>query len=308
MHLGRQVIPLAVMALFLSWFVCATRAQQPPDYDKAVFKTVEVTDNFYVLVATTGGNIGVSVGTDGMLLVDDQYTPLYRKVRDALAHIGSQPVRFVVSTHWHGDHLGGNELMAKSGALLVAHENVRKRLIAQRSNPNADWRNPPLPDTYLPVITYPDRMALHFNGDEVTIFHPGPAHTDGDSIVSFRQANVLHAGDVFVAARYPVIIPAQGGSVDGTIAALDRILKIANRDTKIIPGHGSVPATLKDVQDQHDRILSVRDKVFSQIKAGKTLEQVLASKPTAGFEGNRTAGSSPDDFVKLVYQDLSAKH
>ncbi len=299
----------AISLLLTSVFFCgvwAAPAQQLPDFDKVVIKPVKVTEGIYILFGA-GGNIGVSVGSDGILLVDTQYTPLYGKIMEALRKISSQPIRFVVNTHWHGDHIGGNELMAKAGTIVVAHDDVRRRLINQRTNPKADFRNPPMPDGTLPVITYSDRMTLHFNGDDIEIFHVGPAHTDGDTVVYFRKANVLHTGDLLGSGRFPVYVTDNGGTIHGMIAGLDRILTVVNADTKIIPGHGEGPTDLKTVKQQRDLLVAVRDRVLTGIQEGKSLQQIIASKPTAEFESPKMEGRTPDEFVTMVYQDLSRK-
>jgi cyclase len=281
-----------------------SRAQQQPDYDKVEIQAKQISSGFYVLFGA-GGNIGVSVGKEGILLVDNQYTPLYGKIMQALRRISDQPIRFVVNTHWHGDHIGGNEQMAKNGAVIVAHENVRTRLINQRSNPNADWRNPPMPDGTLPVVTYKDAMALHFNGEDVDILHVPLAHTDGDSFVYFRKQNVLHTGDLFGTGRYPVFIPDNGGSSQGIITALEAIMKAANADTKIVPGHGIGPVTVKEVQEQHDMLVTIRERILTGIRAGKTLAQIVASKPTAEFDEKNKLGRTPEEFVTLMHTDLT---
>src|SRR5207244_3295904 len=170
----------------------------------------------------------VSVGNDGMFLVDSMYAPMHQKIMDALRRIGPQPVRYLVNTHLHGDHTAGNEAFAKLGTVIISHENMRKRMAEQKNAP---------PAAALPVMTYTDSMTLRFNGEEIYIYHPEPAHTDGDSIIYFRHANVMHVGDVPASLRYPNIGVNEGGSVEGMIAAGQQVMKIANRDTKIIPGH-----------------------------------------------------------------------
>ena len=302
----KRTLLVAQMVLTMLCLARAAQAQQQPDYDKVVIQTVQVSDGFYILVGA-GGHIGVSVGSDGILLVDNQYTPLYGKIIEALRKISSQPIRFVVNTHWHGDHIGGNEGMAKNGTVIVAHENVRARLIRQRSNPNTDWRNPPMPDGTLPVMTYSSSMTLHFNGNDVDVIHFPTAHTDGDSIVYFRQANILHAGDLFAADRYSSFIVDNGGTVDGMIAAMEGILKVAKPDTKIIPGHGVAPVTVKEVQAQRDAFVAIRDRVQTAIRAGQTLEQIIASQPTAEFDARNKAGRPPEEFLTMVYADLARK-
>src|SRR5205823_3498137 len=206
-----------------------------------------------------------------------------------------QPIRFLVNTHLHGDHTAGNEAMAKLGAVIISHENMRKRMATAKNNG-------------LPVLTYTDSLTLHFNGEEIYIFHPAPAHTDGDSIIYFRHANVMHVGDVPSSLRYPNIGVDDGGSVDGMIAAAREVMKVANPETKIIPGHLGPVAGFKEIQQQLEMFAAVRDRVANAIRAGKTMQEVVASKPTADFDKGRMGGAiTPDRFVTLVYTDLSRK-
>jgi cyclase len=224
---------------------------------------------------------------------------MHQKIIDALARISRQPIRYVVNTHLHGDHTGGNEAMARLGAAIISHENMRKRMAAQQNNPSP---------AALPIVTYSESVTLHFNGEEIYIYHPEPAHTDGDSIIYFRHANVMHVGDVPSSLRYPNIGVDDGGSVDGMIAAARQVMNIANADTKIIPGHLGPIVGFKEIQQQLEMFAVVRDRVANAIRAGKTMEQVVASKPTADFDQGRMGGAiTPDRFVTLVYTDLSRK-
>jgi glyoxylase-like metal-dependent hydrolase (beta-lactamase superfamily II) len=224
---------------------------------------------------------------------------MHQKIMDALAKISSQPIRYLVNTHLHGDHTGGNEAMAKLGAVIVSHENMRKRMAEQKSAP---------PAAALPTITYTDSLTLHFNGEEIYIYHPAPAHTDGDSIIYFRHANVMHVGDVPSSLRYPNIGVDDGGSVDGMIAAARQVMKIANPDTKIVPGHLGPVVGFKEIQQQLEMFTVVRDRIAAAIRAGKTLQEVVAAKPTADFDQSRMGGAiTPDRFVTLVYTDLSRR-
>jgi glyoxylase-like metal-dependent hydrolase (beta-lactamase superfamily II) len=298
MRSGRQLAVIAVLAL-TCWFSDA-RAQNL-DFSAIELQTVKVADGLYVLIGGAAqGNIVVTAGSDGILLVDSMYGPMHQKIIDALARISRQPIRYVVNTHLHGDHTGGNEAMARLGAVIVSHENMRKRMAAPQNNAP--------PAAALPVVTYSESMTLHFNGEEIYIYHPEPAHTDGDSIVYFRHANVMHVGDVPSSLRYPNIGVNDGGSVDGMIAAARQVMNIANPETKIIPGHLGPIVGFKEIQQQLGMFAAVRDRVARAISAGKTLEQVVASKPTADFDQGRMGGAiTPDRFVTLVYTDLSRK-
>ena len=305
----RRFVHTGFLGILICAWSCAAwniQAQAPREVSKTEIKALPLADGLYVLVGT-GGNIGVSVGSDGILLVDPQAAAFHEKIMEAVGKLGKQPLRYVVNTHMHADVMGGNELMAKAGAVVIAHDNVRTRLIAQRTSRFKDPKNPPVKDGDLPFLTYTGSMTLHFNGDDIQVVYLNPAHTDGDSLIYFPKANVIFTGDMYGAARYPFMTPEYGGTIMGMIAAEEKILQIANRDTKIIPGKGDPLATSKDVQTLHDAAVTVRDRVRSGIKAGKTVEQVLAFKPTAEFDTKYATGRGPDDFVKALYQELSSK-
>jgi cyclase len=289
----------AVIAALMLAFLISNAAAQGVDFAKTEIQTVKISDGLYVLMGGPAqGNIVASVGSDGVFLIDSMYGPMHQKIMDALAKITRQPIRFLVNTHLHGDHTAGNEAMAKLGAVIISQDNMRKRMADQ----------PKTPPAALPVVTYTDNMTLRFNGEEIYVYHPEPAHTDGDSIVYFRHANVMHVGDVPSSLRYPNIGVDDGGSVDGMIAAARQVMKIANENTKIIPGHLGPVVGFKEIEQQLVMFTAVRDRISSAIRAGKTLEQVVASKPTADFDQGRMGGAiTPDRFVTLVYTDLSRK-
>jgi cyclase len=292
---------LAAAAVLMLPCLSSMSQAQGVDFAKTQIQTVKIADGLYLLMGGAAqGNIAVSVGPDGMFLVDSMYAPMHPKIMDALAQLGRQPVRYLVNTHLHGDHTDGNAAMAQLGAIIISHENMRKRMAEQT-------RNPP-PAAALPVLTYGDHLTLHFNGEEIYIYHPAPAHTDGDSIIYFRHANVMHVGDVPSSLRYPNIGVDDGGSVDGMIAAAEQVMKIANPQTKIIPGHLGPVVGFKEIEQQLAMFVAVRDRIQKAIRAGKSLAEVVASKPTADFDGPRMAGAiTPDRFVTLVYTDLSRR-
>jgi cyclase len=279
---------------FIAALACFSANAQNIDFASIRIQTVKIADGLYVLMGGAAqGNILVSTGPDGVFLVDSMYAPMHQKIMDALAPLSNQPIRFLVNTHLHGDHTAGNEAMAKLGAVIISHENMRKRMAGQPA---------------LPVVTYSDSMTLHFNGEEIYIYHPAPAHTDGDSIIYFRHANVMHVGDVPASLRYPNIGVNEGGSVDGMIAAARQVMTIANQNTKIIPGHLGPVVGFSEIEQQLAMFTAVRDRVSNAIRAGKTLEEVVASKPTADFDQGRMGGAiTPDRFVTLVYTDLAKK-
>ena len=285
---------LFALALF------ASARGQGVDFANTQIQTVKIADGLYVLMGGPAqGNILVSAGDDGLFLVDSMYAPMHQKIMDALGKISQRPIRYLVNTHLHGDHTAGNEAMARLGAVIISHENMSRRMAAQTGNARP-------PAAALPVLTYTDSITLRFNGEEIYIYHPQPAHTDGDSIIYFRHANVMHVGDVPSSLRYPNIGVDDGGSVDGMMAAARQVMKIANPDTKIIPGHLGPVVGFKEIEQQLAMFAAVRDRILTAIRAGKTLQEVVASKPTADFDQGRLGGAiTPDRFVTLVYTDLS---
>ncbi len=276
-------------------------AQQ--DFSKVEVTATKLAEGVHVLFGA-GGNVGVSSGKDGVFLIDDQYAPLTRKIRAALALIGDKPVRFVLNTHWHGDHSGGNENLGGAGALIVAHENVRKRMSVEQFIEAFNSRTPASPEVALPVVTYTDSVTFHLNGDEIQCFRVPPAHTDGDSIVHFKRANVIHMGDLFFNGLYPFIDASSGGSLEGMIAAADRVLGVANDATQIIPGHGPM-GNKTDLKTFRDMLAGVRDKMKPLVVAGKTLAEVQAAKPTQAFDAKWGGGFlKPEQFVAVAYASL----
>ena len=289
-----------VLAIITSVGVGSTRAQQNIDFATLELRTVKVADGLYVLMGGPAqGNIAVSVGNDGVFLVDTMYGQMHEKIVAAVKALTAQPIRYVVNTHLHGDHTGGNAAMAKLGAVIISQENMRTRMAGARNAP---------PAGALPLLTYSDTMTLHFNGEEIQIYHPAPAHTDGDSIIYFRKANVVHVGDIPASLRYPNIGVDDGGAVEGMMAAARQLKTIVKPDTKIIPGHLGPIVGFTEVEQQLTMFAAVRDRITAAIKAGKSEAEVVASKPTKDFDNGRLGGAiTPDRFVSLVYTDLSRR-
>jgi glyoxylase-like metal-dependent hydrolase (beta-lactamase superfamily II) len=276
---------------------------QAQDFDKVEVTPTKVAEGVYVLTGS-GGNIGAFIGEDGVVLIDDQYAPLTIKVRAAVATLTPQPIRFVVNTHWHGDHTGGNENLGKAGIVIVAHENVRKRMSVEQFLAAFNQKVPPSPKAALPVITFGDAVSFHLNGDDIQAFHVAPAHTDGDTVVYFKKANVVHMGDCFFNGNYPFIDLSSGGSIDGVVAAADKVLAMVDMNTKIIPGHGPV-GDKAALQIYRDVLAKVRDKVKAMVAAGKSLDEVKAERPTKEFDDKWGQGfMKPDVWTAIVYQSL----
>ncbi len=262
-------------------------------------RRTRVADGVYMLEGQ-GGNIGLSVGDDGVFMIDDQYAPLTPKILEAVAALTDAPVRFVVNTHWHGDHTGGNENLGKAGAVIVAHENVRARMSTEQFVAAFNMRTPAAPEVALPVITFTDSVTFHWNDDELRVFHVEHAHTDGDAVIHFRKANVVHAGDTFFNGMYPFIDAGTGGTVDGMIAATDRILAIANDRTRIIPGHGPL-SDRAGLREFRGMLVTVRDRVRRLMDEGQSKEEIIAAKPTRDLDATWGNGFlEPDVWIGIV--------
>ena len=295
-----------LLVSFALVFAVAPAAAAQVNYDTVQVRTLKVGDGVYMLQGA-GGNIGVSVGSDGVILVDDQFAPLSDKIKAAVAALGG-PIRFLLNTHWHGDHTGGNENFAKSGVVIVAHENVRRRMSVEQFVAVFNQRVPASPTGALPVVTFTDAVTFYLNGDSINVFHVAPAHTDGDAIIWFRRANVIHMGDTFFNGRYPLIDLSSGGSIDGMVGAADRVLAVADANTKIIPGHGPL-GDRAALQAYRTMLATIRDRIRQAVTAGRTLEQVQAAKPTAEFDAVWGSGRiTPTLFVEMLYTDLAARH
>lgn len=294
------VSPLALTACGQS------NAQEADRFAKVEIKTEKLTDGIAVLFGA-GGNIGVSYGPDGTVLIDDQFAPLTPKIQAAVAALGAEPVKYLINTHWHGDHSGGNENFGKAGALIMAHDHVRERMLGEQASGKGN--DPASPKEALPVVTYHDGLKLHLNGDEVQVKHMKHGHTDGDSIVFWKKANVIHMGDLyFNKVTLPFIDINSGGNARGVLAAAEKALTMVDDNTKIIPGHGPM-ATKADLMDYRDMMKSVIGAVEKARGEGKSLEQIQAMKPAAQWDTNKDAFIKGDAFVEAVYKSLeTASH
>ena len=278
-------------------------AQQ--NFDTVQVRSVRISDGIYMLMGA-GGNIGVSLGDDGTLLVDDQFAPLTARIQAAVRGLTSQGVKYLINTHWHGDHVGGNENFGNAGVLIVAHDNVRERMSKEPFMPRFNQKVPASPKVALPVVTFPETMSVHINGEDIVAVHVRHAHTDGDVLVKFTRANVVHAGDVYVRYGFPFIDDASGGSFLGIIAGTEQLLAATNAATKYIPGHGEL-ATRADVEAYHKMLVTIRDRVGAAIKKRTSLKDLLAAKPLADLEAANPKGGfvKADDIVTMAYGELS---
>ena len=292
-----------VLALAMLVVASSVSAQ---NMDDVQIQTQRLTDGVYMLMGQ-GGNIGLSVGDDGVFVIDDQFAPLTEKILAAIGAITSDPVRFVFNTHWHGDHTGGNENLGATGAMIVAHDNVRVRMSTEQvleriGRPVST--TPASPDGALPVVTFAEDVSFHINGDRLHAFHVSNAHTDGDAIVHFVGANVVHMGDTFFRDRFPFIDTASGGSIDGLIAAAGRALAVMDTDTQVIPGHGSLSGR-EDLRAYRDALKTMRDAVASLMTRGMSLEQIQTARPiraqAAAWGQNQAA---EEGFVATIHFGL----
>lgn len=299
--------PKSSAAVVLAVFLFAAGPAPGQDLAKVQIKTVPVAGNIFMLIGS-GGNIGVSVGEDGVLLVDDEFPELVDKIKAAVARLDPGPIRFVLNTNWHYDHANGNELLADGGAIVIAHENSRKHMLGEQRLPELypDLKIPPYPKKALPVITILNSMTLHFNGDEIRMAHVPNAHSDGDLLFRFVKANVVHAGDLFFSNGFPFINISAGGTVEGMIKAAEEILGMCDERTKVIPGHGPL-SDREGVRAFKDLLVAGRDRIAALVKQGKSLDEAVAAKPAEGLYKGGKSWLSPDMFVKIVYQDLTGE-
>src|SRR5688572_32435688 len=279
-------------------------AQGAPDFSKVEIKTTKITDKFYTLEGQ-GGMIGVLVGPDGVFMVDTQFAPLSAKIAAAIKQITPQPIKFVVNTHLHGDHTGGDENFGKMGATIISREELRFRLA--HPNPGANGApGVPTPAVGLPKQTYREKLTLHMNGEEIQLIAIPRAHTDGDTMVYFPGLDIIMTGDFYRAIQYPNVDRANGGSLQGLIDGLGTVIGHAGPNTKIIPGHGpTVDRTA--VAAHRDMAIAIRDRVAPLVAQGKTEDEVVAAKVIADLDAKvQQPGTTGERFVRQVYADLKA--
>jgi glyoxylase-like metal-dependent hydrolase (beta-lactamase superfamily II) len=300
----RRVVPsfAAFAGLLLLLSPSAARAQGQPDFSQVQIKTTKLASNFYTLDGQ-GGTIGVLAGPDGVFMVDAQFAPLSEKIMAAIKQISDGRIRFLVNTHVHGDHTGGNENFGKAGVTILARENLRMRL--EKPNPGANGQpGVPTPPAGLPIVTYDSPLTIRMNGEEVRLIPAPKAHTDGDTFVKFVNADVIMTGDFYRSIQYPNIDRGNGGSLPGLVDALNAVIQNAGPNTKIVPGHGPV-VDRAAVTAHRDIVIALRDKVSGLVREGKTQEQVVAAKPTADFDAKvQQPGTTGDRFLGQLYAEL----
>jgi len=278
--------------------VAAIQQTTAQNFDTVQIKTVKITETISMLQGS-GGNIGVLTGKEGIVIIDDQFAPLSEKIKVALKTLSDKPVRFVINTHFHGDHVGGNENFGGEGAIIVAQDNTRLRMTSDQFSKAMNFEQKAAPYDALPKVTFADSVTLHLNGETAQVIHVKNAHTDGDAFIYFKESNVVHAGDVFVRYGLPFIDQEHGGTINGMIDGVDKLLLITNENSKIIPGHGDL-ATKQDVMQYGQMLVTIRDRVKDALKDGKTFDQIVEMDPTKGYAG----GMDVKSFIKTVYDSL----
>ena len=282
--------------------LAATAAAQGQDFSKVEIKTTKIAGNFYTLEGS-GGTVGVLAGPDGVLMVDSQFAPLGDKIVAAIRQISDGRIRFMINTHVHGDHTGGNENLGKMGVTILAREELRGRLAKPAPGPNGA-PGTPAPAAALPMLTYSSPLIIHMNGEDVQVIPIPVAHTDGDTIVKFPAADVIMTGDFYRSLGYPNIDRANGGSLKGMLDGLNQVINLAGPRTKIIPGHGEL-VDKTAVAAHRDMIMAIRDKVAPMVQKSMTVEQVTAAKPTAEYDARVPGvGTTGDRFVGQLYAEL----
>jgi len=292
-----------LLPVILLLFVVSINGQQQ-DFSKVQVKATKVAGNIYMLQGS-GGNIGVSVGADGILIIDDQFAPLADKIRAALKELGQGKLRFILNTHWHGDHTGGNIVFGPE-ATIIAHDNVRKRLSTEQKSEVFKNTTPASPKEALPVITFGQSLSVHFNGEEIRVIHYPQGHTDGDSVIFFTTSNVIHLGDDFFAGRFPFVDLESGGSIEGLTKNIGEIITQIPDGAKLIPGHGPL-STIDDLKSYHRMLQQTTDIVRQKMTAGKTLEQIKSEGLPEEWKPWGTGFIKTDLWIETIYKSLNAK-
>ncbi|MGE3859725.1 MAG: MBL fold metallo-hydrolase [Nitrososphaeraceae archaeon] len=269
--------------------------------------STKLTNNMYT-IHSSGGNVILFIGDDGVILVDDQYAPVTKKLKSLIGNLTNKPIKFVINTHWHPDHVGGNEKLGETGTIIISHDNVRKRLSTVQFFEFINQTIPPLSKNGLPIITFSENMTFHQKNEEIQISHLNDGHTDGDSAVYFSKNNVIHVGDDFSDRSYPFMDLSSGGSVDGLISSLQSILSKINKDTKVVGGHSGISNQTK-VREYLNMLTDVRNIIYNMIKDGKSLNEIIQSKPTSRYDiiYHDYSFIKPKDFVTNIYMSLTLR-
>lgn len=287
--------------LFLTGIVSAQQ-----NFDTVRVRPQKVAEHIYLLKGS-GGNIGVLTGADGVVMIDDQFAPLSEKIAAAIKTLDAGAIRFLINTHIHGDHSGGNDNFAKAGATIVAHDQVRERMMKETVNTRMNRTFPPREKIAWPVITFGNTMSFHLNNEDIQLLHFDPGHTDGDVIIHFKKSNVFHTGDAFVRGSFPYIDGSSGGTLDGYISTLSQLLGVLDNNSKVIPGHGDL-ATKADVKTTHDMLVDIRNQVTAALKSGKKVEDLAGMNITAKYDAQWGNGFiKGKDFVLVVAESLQTK-
>ena len=290
----------AILAILIS----AGTYSQEDGFAGVEITTHDVAPGIYMLVGM-GGNIGVSVGEDGVFMIDDQFAPLTDKITAAVAALSDRPIRFVVNTHWHYDHTGGNENLGNRGVLIVAHDNVYERMSRDTEIGAFNQVVPAAPKAALPVITFNDNVTFRLNGEEIQVVHYRNSHTDGDSVIHFKNANVIHTGDIWFNGAYPFIDVSSKGSIDGVINSIRALIELADDNTRIIPGHGPL-SDRQGMQGYLEMLETVRDRMSRLITEEKSLDEIIELKPNADYDDALGKGFiNPEQFLRNLHSDLA---
>lgn len=289
--------------LIISFLCIAEVSFSQRDFSTVEIKTTEIKPHIFMLEGS-GGNIGVLTGEDGVIMIDDQFAPLSDKITTAINDLSDQPVKYLLNTHWHGDHTGGNANFGKKGAIIVAQNNVRERLSTEQTNKAFNRTTPPSPQEAWPQITFEEEMTIHLNGESVMLVHVHNAHTDGDAFVYFMDSNVLHMGDCFFNERFPYIDLGSGGSIDGAISAVQTALMLSNHATVIIPGHGKL-AHKADLLKYYTMLETMKDRVIDAMEKGQSIDDMKAGNLGEGFESWGDGFISLDRFIDIIWTDYN---
>ncbi len=299
-----KILKTAFIALGAMAFASLPAHAQDDQYAKVKIKTTDLGGGVYMMMGA-GGNLGLSTGTDGAFLIDDQFAPLSKKIMAAIDDVSDSPVRFLINTHWHFDHSGGNENFGKAGAIIVAHDNVRMRMSTDQVMKDFGREVKAAPKVAQPIISFAEEISFHQNEQTIHVFHVKDAHTDGDAFVYFEEADVLHMGDVFFNKMYPYIDLGSGGSINGMIAAQERALALVTENTKIIPGHGPL-GNKDDLQNNLAMLKAVRMAVLEQIAKGKTADETVEADVLADLNEEWGGGfMKPEAVIRAAYKSLS---